>query len=123
MYTAPGAPKTSPPPERVTTDMVRTSPQIQRRKWARYPRLIAKYLCPISWRMNPVAVATKPAITTSKLPVPVREPTRFWYVIATESTSQATIIERISPELNWDDTAWGPELRRFDPDISLCLAR
>src|SRR5713226_5219090 len=105
MYTAPGAPKTTPPPERVTMEIVRTSPQIQSRKCARYPRLIATYVCPISWRMNPVAVATKPAITTSTLPVPVKEPTRFWYVIATESTVQATMIERISPELNWDDTA------------------
>src|SRR6266568_7851123 len=117
MYTAPGAPKTNPPPERVTTDIVRTSPQIQRRKWARYPRLIAKYLCPISCRMNPVAVATKPASTTSRLPVPVKEPTRSWYVIATDSTTQATIMERISPELNWDDTAKTRNREDFDLDI------
>src|SRR3989442_15841344 len=104
MYTAPGAPKTSPPRDRVTMDMVRTSPQIQRRKWARYPRLIATYLCPISWRMNPVAVATKPAITMSTLPAPVMDPIIFWYVMATESTIQATMMERISPELNWADT-------------------
>jgi hypothetical protein len=56
-------------------------------------------------QMNPVAVATKPAATTSRLPVPVKEPTRFWYVIATENTIQATVMERISPELNWNDTA------------------
>src|SRR2546427_2709929 len=93
--------------------MVRTTPQIQRRKWAIYPRRIARYLCPISWRMNPVAVATKPAITTSMLLVPIRKPTRFRYVIATERTIQATTMERISPELNWEDTAYGPESRRF----------
>src|SRR2546428_2990238 len=78
-----------------------------------YPRLIATYLCPISWRMNPVAVATKPAITTSRLRVPVKDPTRLWYVIATESTIQAMMMERISPEFNWGGKAAGPELRRL----------
>jgi hypothetical protein len=34
-------------------------------------------------------------------------------VIATERTIQATMMERISPELNWDDTAYGPELGGF----------
>jgi hypothetical protein len=54
--------------------------------------------------MKPVAVATKPAITTSILLVPLRRPTIFRYVIATESAIQAAMMERISPELNCDDT-------------------
>src|SRR5207245_11128230 len=62
--------------------------------------------------MNPVAVATKPAITTSILLVPIRKPTRFRYVIATESTIQAVMMERISPELNCDDTAKRPNKKR-----------
>jgi hypothetical protein len=40
----------------------------------------------------------------STLPAPAMDPIIFWYVIATESTIQAAMMERISPELNCDDT-------------------